>query len=41
MELRAMKPLPKRRIARRTRSNSPPLIQDKLEVKRPRLSGTR
>ena len=41
MELRAMKPLPKRRITRRTRSNSPPPIQDKVEVKRPRLSGTR
>ena len=41
MELRAMKPLPKRRVSRRTRSNSPPAIQDKLEVKRPRLSGTR
>ena len=40
-ELRAMKPLPKRRVTRRTRSNSPPLIQDRHEVKRPRLSGTR
>jgi len=39
-ELRAMNPLPKRRVTRRTRSNSPP-IQDKREVKRPRLSGTR
>ena len=41
MELRAVKPLPKRRVARRTRSNSPPPVQDKVEVKRPRLSGTR
>lgn len=41
-ELRTMKPLPKRRASRRTRSNSPPPIYDKLEVKRPRLSdGTR
>ena len=39
---RAMKPLPKRRVIRRTRSNSPLIqTQDKLEVKRPRLSDTR
>lgn len=37
MELRSMKPLPKRRASRRTRSNSPPPIYDNY-VKRPRLS---
>lgn len=34
-ELRAMKPLPKRRTYRRVQSHSPPPI---FEVKRPRLS---
>jgi len=39
MELRTMKPLPKRRVSRRARSNSPPLVFDTSKViKRARLS---